>query len=55
MTDEEIKKLEDHYAECVCKDCGNKWNVFETEHFNFTCCAACASENIGGGYLEDDS
>lgn len=33
---------------CRCKDCGEVWNPFEDEHFNFTCCPVCFSIKISG-------
>lgn len=43
---------EENWDECICNDCGFTWNASDTEHFDFTCCAICGSENIGGEYNE---
>jgi hypothetical protein len=31
-------------------ECGYKWNPYNIEHFNFTSCANCGSDKIGGTY-----
>jgi len=44
------KKEKPKWDECKCKTCGHKWNASETEHFNFTFCESCGSQDIGGEY-----
>ena len=45
---------EKRWDECVCNECGYTWNACETDHFNFTCCEMCLSDNIGGEYNKND-
>jgi hypothetical protein len=35
---------------CKCKECGYIWNPYETEHFNFTCCEMCGSDNVDADF-----
>lgn len=35
---------------CECKECGYIWNPYETEHFNFTCCEMCGSDNVDADF-----
>jgi len=44
------KEIEEKQGECICKTCGFTWDVFKTEHFNFTHCVHCGSNKIGGYY-----
>ena len=40
----------DECGYCECKECGYMWNPYETEHFNFTCCEMCGSDNVDADF-----
>lgn len=49
-----MKEYIKQWDECICLECGHTWNASETDHFNFTFCEICTSDNIGGEYWEED-
>lgn len=48
LSREEKSRPKDRWSECECEDCGYVWQAIETEHFNFTWCEICYSNNIEG-------
>ena len=40
--------------DCVCNNCGNTWDPFETEHFNISFCYACLSGDVDTVDDEED-
>ena len=42
----EIRVEEDENYNCQCVNCSYVWNAFDTEHFNFTMCPVCMTDDI---------
>lgn len=35
---------------CKCNECNHQWNAFDSDHFTFSCCEVCGSDDVNSDF-----